>query len=196
MAKHTKKDILFTAKTLFNTYGYNQVSLRDIADVLQISVGNLTYHFKRKEDIIESLIIDHYQNQKPFKAPQTFKELQSFFEIIEDHHGDSAYYYRHFRQLSRLSENIHNIQVDIQKSIYLAFHESFYIFQEKGYFKKEQHQNQYDSLIQMIMANNIFGAPYTGNFINEDLIAMYWDVLHLIFTDKGKQEYQKEILTM
>lgn len=39
----TKTKILETARTLFSKYGYNAVSIADIAEELQISKGNLTY---------------------------------------------------------------------------------------------------------------------------------------------------------
>ena len=48
MKKNTRQLILDTAKRLFNERGYNGVSLKDIADELNISKGNLTYHFRKK----------------------------------------------------------------------------------------------------------------------------------------------------
>ena len=55
MAGQTKEDILITARELFNEYGYKNISMRDIAKKLNISVGNLTYYFKKKEDLIEEV---------------------------------------------------------------------------------------------------------------------------------------------
>lgn len=55
MKKDVKTDILETARKLFNEQGYNGVSMRDIAGALGISVGNLTYYFKRKEDLLEAV---------------------------------------------------------------------------------------------------------------------------------------------
>ena len=56
MAGQTKEDILITARELFNEYGYKNISMRDIAKKLNISVGNLTYYFKKKEDLIQRRI--------------------------------------------------------------------------------------------------------------------------------------------
>lgn len=55
MANKTKKDIILTARNLFNIHGYNSISMRDIANELGISVGNLTYYFNKKEDLIEEI---------------------------------------------------------------------------------------------------------------------------------------------
>lgn len=51
----TKRQILDAALKLFNEQGLSQVSLRAIADEIKISPGNLTYHFKRREEIVEVL---------------------------------------------------------------------------------------------------------------------------------------------
>ncbi len=51
----TKDKILVTALELFNTQGMAKVTLRTIASKMEISQGNLNYHFKKREDIVEAL---------------------------------------------------------------------------------------------------------------------------------------------
>jgi AcrR family transcriptional regulator len=53
--KPTKQYILDKALILFNEKGFVNVRLQHIADTAFVSVGNLGYHFKNKEDIISSL---------------------------------------------------------------------------------------------------------------------------------------------
>ena len=50
--KKTKGKILEKAILLFNERGIPNVKLQHIADACNISVGNLAYHFKFKEDLI------------------------------------------------------------------------------------------------------------------------------------------------
>ena len=52
----TKSKIAHESERLFNTYGYNSVTMRQIADACGISVGNLTYHYPKKEDL---LMLEH-----------------------------------------------------------------------------------------------------------------------------------------
>ena len=52
---NTKDKILKTSVRLFNENGLTNVSLRSIADDMKISVGNLQYHFKKREEIINAL---------------------------------------------------------------------------------------------------------------------------------------------
>lgn len=54
MAVQTRERILDTARFLFNQYGYHQVSMRQIADRLDISPGNLTYYFPHKADLVDA----------------------------------------------------------------------------------------------------------------------------------------------
>lgn len=54
----TKKRILDCAKTLFNEKGYRNVTIRMIAEELAMSSGNLNYHFKKREDILEALYFE------------------------------------------------------------------------------------------------------------------------------------------
>ena len=46
------------ARTLFNQMGIASVTIRKIALSMGISTGNLTYHFKRREDIVERLYFE------------------------------------------------------------------------------------------------------------------------------------------
>lgn len=52
----TELQILNTSLKLFNERGYYDVGMREIARELNLSPGNVTYHFKKKEDILFALL--------------------------------------------------------------------------------------------------------------------------------------------
>ncbi len=58
----TKQKIADTALDLFNTHGFQQVTIRMIALELKMSSGNLNYHFKKREDILEVLYFQMAQD--------------------------------------------------------------------------------------------------------------------------------------
>lgn len=64
MSGNLKKQIIEKAIELFNEKGYESVTMRDISGALQISVGNLTYHFKKKDDILYAIMIEQYNDHK------------------------------------------------------------------------------------------------------------------------------------
>lgn len=53
--KNTKSKILETSLRLFNEHGYESITVRDIAKEMNISHGNLCYHFANTDVIIEHL---------------------------------------------------------------------------------------------------------------------------------------------
>lgn len=57
-----KDDILQTATKLFNEKGCMNTSTRHIADDLGISVGNLYYYYKNKEDIIIAIYENYMES--------------------------------------------------------------------------------------------------------------------------------------
>jgi len=52
----TKELILKKALDMFAKSGYDSVSIRDIAKAVNIKESSIYYHFKNKQDILDSLV--------------------------------------------------------------------------------------------------------------------------------------------
>ncbi len=74
----TRDRILEAARTLFNDEGLAQVSTNRIATELDISPGNLHYHFKKKEDLVGWLLRRLTESLRPFA------DSHESVEAIED----------------------------------------------------------------------------------------------------------------
>jgi len=90
-----KDQILKTALQLFNEQGYMEVGMRQIARQLGISPGNLTYHFKKKEELLFALLNRFSeQNNSIFTAYLAAEpDLHNFLSMM-DLLFNSQYEYR------------------------------------------------------------------------------------------------------
>ncbi len=53
-----KREILLAARDLFVNKGYNQTSINDILQVVNIAKGTFYYYFSSKEEVLETIILD------------------------------------------------------------------------------------------------------------------------------------------
>lgn len=64
----TKETIINTSIELFNAHGVNRVGVREIARELNISPGNLSYHFRRKEDLLLHILQNYSRINSTIRA--------------------------------------------------------------------------------------------------------------------------------
>ena len=74
----TKRKIIETAVQLMNKNGFSNVSLKQIADEISISPGNLTYHFKLKSDLIEGIHQQMVEEMEGVIRPMGMVDLGHF----------------------------------------------------------------------------------------------------------------------
>ena len=94
MARQTRQRILDASLAMFNAQGEPNVTTNHIADELEISPGNLYYHFRNKDDIIEQLFGGYEQRMDAaLTAPESrlpgledvWLQLHLVFECIWDY---------------------------------------------------------------------------------------------------------------
>ncbi|WP_062702876.1 TetR/AcrR family transcriptional regulator [Chryseobacterium indologenes] len=138
----TKDKILQKALQLFNEKGYNNITTRHIAANLNISPGNLHYHFKHSEDIIKILFsdlilkMDEVLNTMKKEENRTLEDLYQFTRSTYEIFYSFRFIFMNFVDI------LHEIpEMESQyESINISRKEEFQIIfkglQESGVFRK------------------------------------------------------------
>jgi len=127
----TRDRILAQSLELFNAEGAPGVTTNAIAAELGMSPGNLYYHFKNKQQIIEQLLRRFDDVLAPFgSAPESVHELDDLwlalhllFENIDAYrfvYRDSDYLMREFAPLARRLHRMTLVQVATLRRVYLG----------------------------------------------------------------------------
>lgn len=69
MSANTRTRILVASLTLFNESGVPGTTTNEIADEVDISPGNLHYHFRRKSDLVEALLAEFQEDARRVLHP-------------------------------------------------------------------------------------------------------------------------------
>jgi AcrR family transcriptional regulator len=184
-----RQKIIETARELFSEKGYNEVSMRDISDLLGISVGNLTYHFKKKEDLIEAVVSMRHENYRKPETPKTLEELDGCFRGVLGHQKDNVYYARHYKQLSQISDKIYRIQKKVLDDLHNILEETFSNLRQAGLMAPDEIPGQSEYLAQTILSICACGTVLTG----VNLLICIWSLIYPVLTESGKLIYHSKI---
>ena len=199
--KKTKEIILDTSLELFNSLGLSKVTLRTIANKMEISQGNLNYHFKKREDIIETLYFQLVQNvdssMSSMKEPKNpFQLLVSISQTIMFNFHEYRFFLLDFVQIMRENKKIRTHYTDLTLRRELQFLSLFNLLIENDLMRKEVLPNEYKNLykrFQMLSEFWISDAEIHNSKIIKKTISTYSVILtQAIFpylTLKGQKEY-------
>jgi len=78
----TEKKIVETALKMFNASGIEYVGMRELAAALKMRVGNLTYYFPTKDDLVNRLSLDLAEENNRTIVPVERVTIKIFFEML------------------------------------------------------------------------------------------------------------------
>lgn len=198
----TRNNILDCAKSLFNSYGYSEVTIRMIALDANLSSGNLNYHFKKKVDILEALYFEMVQEFDK-RAQNVGKEALSMEAIVQEMRSSLVrmYDYRFFwTDLYNILRTNGKIKTHFIKSYqlrYEGYNKLFYILYDQGIMLSFEFENERNLLIdRMIGFSNtiIYNSFLYRDRIDEKYIVDQADTLLIMLfpylTAKGKKEFK------
>jgi AcrR family transcriptional regulator len=198
--KNTRVRILAAALDLFNEHGMVNVSLRQIAQALKISQGNLNYHFKLKEDIIEALyfqLVSEMDDQMK-ELESEGNELSSLYQISLKT-MEKMYEYKFilidFIHLMKENKNIKSHYTGLMQVRNKQFQHIFQSLIKSKLLREEEFQNEYQRLYKRM---NILGDSWINVKLtlepNKGLkyfCDLLFEIIYPYLTKKGKEAYLK-----
>ena len=196
-----KERILAKAIELFNKQGISSTSPNQIASALQISPGNLTYHFKTKAILIKTLYeqmhadSEHFINLEGYLTLDDFrKTMASFRDFMQKHSfffQDLFYIIHNYPEVGKMYEASNLSRLKQGRALF-----QYYI--DTGRMIPDNQGVNYDYLThnvwmvgafwnlqsKIFKSKDLFGKPM-------DLVDMTWYMLLPYLTNKGREEYDQ-----
>ena len=196
--KFIRDEIINTARRLFNRRGYSDVSMRDIADALSISVGNLTYHFGRKEDVLLAVVEETHRYRDALPLPQSLPQLNALLARMQNDIQQNAFYFWHHGTCENVPAPVVEKQTALLQEHFDVLCKTFASLCENGQVVAEAYNGHYCRLAQAVQALYTYWVPYTAHEVDygvsKDLLDCVWGALFPVLTDEGRQVYAEKIV--
>jgi len=201
--KDTKSRIKDVSLELFNRDGFVNVRLQHISDVCGLSLGNIGYHFRTKNDILYALFSDFVEEQKrllsEFRVLPLFEDFNRFLNSNFELQKRYVFFYKDALDLTRLYENIskkyreHLNWQELQLQGMLVFNEARGALDSRGF---KDFAQKMSSLLVWASESWISRQAVTGS---EELdkciyLEMVWFLLKPYFTETGEEEFENRVV--
>ncbi|RJE70342.1 MULTISPECIES: TetR/AcrR family transcriptional regulator [Reichenbachiella] len=199
---NTKERILDTALDMFNELGMSQVSQRMITESMKISPGNLTYHFKKKDDIVVALymrLVDRFSElfDQVGVGEASLQKMFLLSEVMYDVIYSYRFFFVDFVQLMRFEKIERHY-----RELLLIRKEQFSIAVEalclEGVLRKEQLSQEYDMLfdrLRLVTDFFLLTLPHRvdDSLLKQDFLRQIKYTIYPYLSQRGRDEFQKWI---
>ena len=201
MAKEDKiQQILLCAKELFGRYGYDKVSMRDIADRVGISVGNLTYYYGRKERIMLA-VLDQINEEIacPAEIPATLAEVDAALQRFSRIAAQSNCLFRRYNLNDRLGEEMLRCQKNLVQASRDFWAGTLRALERSSLLNRELYSGHYSELVTAIQMVFRYWGSYAeleesiGNRCPQ-FQQCVWSLLFPNLTEVGREQFFGQIL--
>lgn len=199
---NTKQKILKKALELFNSDGVKEVTLRRIASSLEISQGNLNYHFKTKNNIISALYFELVSKLDTEMSKILVEQpIISFLYESSLVSMNIMYHYRFITKdlykVLQADEKLKRHYMELQK---LRKSQYDYLFQKMVHeelLREEELHEEYSRLYQRmnILGDNWVYAADLASSSHQSNVKYYhallFEVIYPYLTEKGKKQFHE-----
>ncbi|GLU52795.1 TetR/AcrR family transcriptional regulator [Dyadobacter frigoris] len=199
---NTKIKILNASVRLFNENGIDSVRLQQIADESEMSVGNLAYHYKSKDVLIEAVyerVFDEFNEifRHYLKRPD-LADFDIQISIYYTFFSRNRFYLSEFFKANN-STAPHYLQwQDCTAKMLLQLRSRLQFMVRKNELLPEKEPGQYELLAEQIWMSLVFFIP-KSNMIGQhyDEISYkknIWNLLRPYFGPDGLEEFRALIV--
>lgn len=196
-----KEKILIKAVELFNEQGIASTSPNQIAAALDISTGNLTYHFKTKAILIREVYEKMHAESQDFIKVEGYLTLDDFRKSMEAFRNFMQKHDFFFQDLFFILQNYPEVGKLYEESNLMRLQQGRALFRyyvKTGRMLPESKGIDYDFLthnVWMVGAFwNLQSRIFTPGALFDkpmDMVNMTWYMILPYLTEKGKEEYQQ-----
>ncbi len=152
----TKEYILTNATQLFNREGATTTSLRQLAAYLDMSDGNLRYHFKNKEELVFSIFMQMIQEMKAANEPETpgadslLEDVKIQLRAIYFTMYRYKFLYLEANLLFKQYNTFRKAFIDMMKTRRAFFHHYLSTYKKQGLFREEFSNTDFEMLFDQL----------------------------------------------
>ena len=198
----TKQRIIDAALELFNRDGLSKTTLRGIAQHLGMSQGNLNYHFKLKDELIEALYFELVN-----KMNELTKELSRHLNLLELVYESSTkmmnqmieyrFVFRDFYTIMNENTTIRNHYRLLVQQRVIEFNHVFTGLIKSEFIREEEFEGEYHRLFQRMSISgdnwiNVLELFSTDAELDESkrfYAHLLFEHIYPYLTEKGKIAY-------
>jgi AcrR family transcriptional regulator len=197
-----KQLILDTARNLFNQKGFSQVTIRMIAQELNMSSGNLNYHFKKREEIFEALYFEMVLvfDERVENLAQTKVSIAQIRNDIEQSMHRMIDYQFFWTDLYNLLSVSDKVKAHFEKAYLHRIEGCFLLFEklkQEGLMRSSSFDLEYSFLAErMVNFGNtwLYSSGLYSRKFDQKLLAHQTNsllsMLYPFFSKKGQAEFE------
>ncbi len=185
----TKKRIIATAISLYNEYGYGVITMRDIADKMQLDRRNVTYHYN-KEELLAAIAEQMWAELEACRAQKrdfpSFENLDKEVTLYSDLQSSYAFIFmdlhviRHPLIHEKFKDFTNTLIADSQQAVAFAINQ--------GNMKPESVPGTYNTIctaVWTITMSRLQLNALRGIHRHDEVRKLIWSLIVPYFTDKG-----------
>lgn len=198
--KVTKESILDKAQDLYNQQGYSLVSTRVLCKALEISPGNLTYHFKKQEHLIyalyERLVSQMDEVHNSMNQFSGLNDVMNFTERLFEVISENRYFFADFNIIMRSNKDIASHYKNLVQQRKQQFLIISHLLIEQGILRSEELPEEYSKLHTRLhlFTDNYFNGEILFNTEKETLKTDFLQQVKYMIYPYLKAEHQLTLL--